>query len=78
MKNPSHPGDLIRTEIIEALGLNVSKAADVRRFAAPRSPTFSTAKPSGDWPFSHSKFDARRRRKAQSSSKCGQRFRSKS
>ena len=28
MKNPPHPGDLIRTEIIEALGLNVSKAAD--------------------------------------------------
>ena len=34
MKNPPHPGDLIRTEIIEALGLNVSKAAvilNVRR-----------------------------------------------
>ena len=29
MKNPPHPGDLIRTEIIEPLGLNVSKAADV-------------------------------------------------
>ena len=29
MKNPPHPGDLIKTEIIEALGLNVSKAADV-------------------------------------------------
>ena len=29
MKNPPHPGDLIRTEIIEALGLNVSKAAEV-------------------------------------------------
>src|SRR5258708_27384383 len=27
MKNPPHPGDLIKTEIIEALGLNVSKAA---------------------------------------------------
>jgi len=27
MKNPPHPGDLIRTEIIEALGLSVSKAA---------------------------------------------------
>jgi addiction module HigA family antidote len=27
MKNPPHPGDLIRTEVIEALGLNVSKAA---------------------------------------------------
>ena len=29
MKNPPHPGDLIRTEIIEALSLSVSKAADV-------------------------------------------------
>ena len=29
MKNPPHPGDLIKTEIIQALGLNVSKAADV-------------------------------------------------
>ena len=29
MKNPPHPGDLIKTEIIEALGLSVSKAADI-------------------------------------------------
>jgi addiction module HigA family antidote len=29
MKNPPHPGDLIRTEIIEALGLTVSRAAEV-------------------------------------------------
>ena len=29
MKNPPHPGDVIRTEIIEALGLTVSKAAGV-------------------------------------------------
>ena len=29
MKNPPHPGDLIRTEIIEALGLSVSKAAEI-------------------------------------------------
>jgi addiction module HigA family antidote len=29
MKSPPHPGDLIRTEIIEALGLTVSKAAEV-------------------------------------------------
>ncbi|MCX6598840.1 MAG: HigA family addiction module antitoxin [Acidobacteria bacterium] len=27
MKNPPHPGDLIRTEILDALELNVSKAA---------------------------------------------------
>jgi addiction module HigA family antidote len=29
MKNPPHPGDLIRTEIVDALGLTVSKAAEI-------------------------------------------------
>jgi len=29
MKNPPHPGGLIRTEIIEPLGLNVTKAAAI-------------------------------------------------
>jgi len=29
MKKPPHPGDLIRTEIIEPLGLSVSKAATI-------------------------------------------------
>ncbi|MGB7762369.1 MAG: HigA family addiction module antitoxin [Bryobacteraceae bacterium] len=29
MKSPPHPGDLIKTEIIEALGLNVSKASEI-------------------------------------------------
>ena len=29
MKNPPHPGDLIRSEIIEALGLSISKAASI-------------------------------------------------
>ena len=29
MKNPPHPGELIRSEVIEALGLNVSKAAEI-------------------------------------------------
>jgi addiction module HigA family antidote len=29
MNNPPHPGDLIRTEVIEALGLSVSKAAAI-------------------------------------------------
>ncbi len=29
MKNPPHPGELIKTEIIEALGLSVSRAAEV-------------------------------------------------
>lgn len=31
MKNPPHPGDLIRTEIIEPLGLSVSKAGEILR-----------------------------------------------
>jgi antitoxin HigA-1 len=31
MKNPPHPGELIRTEVIEPLGLNVSKAAGILR-----------------------------------------------
>jgi addiction module HigA family antidote len=29
MKNPPHPGYLIKTEIVEALGLNVSQAAGI-------------------------------------------------
>jgi addiction module HigA family antidote len=29
MKSPPHPGELIRTEIIEALGLSVSRAAEI-------------------------------------------------
>jgi addiction module HigA family antidote len=29
MKNPPHPGSLIKTEIIEALGLSVTKAAEI-------------------------------------------------
>ena len=29
MKNPPHPGELIRTEVIEALGLSLSKAAEI-------------------------------------------------
>ena len=29
MKNPPHPGDLIKTEVIEALGLSVTKAAAI-------------------------------------------------
>jgi addiction module HigA family antidote len=29
MKNPPHPGDLIKTEVIEALGLSVTKAAKI-------------------------------------------------
>jgi antitoxin HigA-1 len=29
MKKPPHPGDLIRSEVIDALGLSVSKAAEI-------------------------------------------------
>ena len=29
MKNPPHPGSLIKTEVIAALGLSVSKAAEI-------------------------------------------------
>ena len=29
MKNPPHPGDLIRTEVIEVLDLSVTKAAEI-------------------------------------------------
>jgi addiction module HigA family antidote len=29
MKNPPHPGDLIRTEILDALGLTVKKSAEI-------------------------------------------------
>jgi antitoxin HigA-1 len=29
MKNPPHPGSLIKTEIIEALGLSVTRAAEI-------------------------------------------------
>lgn len=29
MKNPPHPGSLIKTEVIGALGLSVSKAAEI-------------------------------------------------
>lgn len=29
MKNPPHPGDLIKTEVLEALGLGVSRAAEI-------------------------------------------------
>ncbi len=29
MKHPPHPGDLIRTEVIEAMGLSVTRAAEV-------------------------------------------------
>jgi antitoxin HigA-1 len=35
MKNPPHPGDFIRTEIIEAAGLTVTAAAAALRVSRP-------------------------------------------
>ena len=29
LKNPPHPGDLIKTKIVDALGLNISQAAKI-------------------------------------------------
>lgn len=29
MKNPPHPGELIKTEVLDPLGLNVSRAAEI-------------------------------------------------
>ncbi|MEX2262525.1 MAG: HigA family addiction module antitoxin [Bryobacteraceae bacterium] len=35
MPNPPHPGDFIRTEIIEPLGLSVTAAAEVLQVSRP-------------------------------------------
>ncbi len=35
MKNPPHPGDFIRTEIVEAAGLTVTAAARALRVSRP-------------------------------------------
>jgi addiction module HigA family antidote len=35
MKNPPHPGDFVRTEIIEAVGLTVTAAAIALRVSRP-------------------------------------------
>jgi addiction module HigA family antidote len=35
IKNPSHPGDFIRTEIVEAAGLTVTAAARALRVSRP-------------------------------------------
>src|SRR3989441_4333571 len=35
MKNPPHPGDFIRTEIIEPAGLSVTAAAEVLQVSRP-------------------------------------------
>ena len=35
MKNPPHPGDLIRTEVIESLNLSLTKAAKLLKVSRP-------------------------------------------
>jgi addiction module HigA family antidote len=35
IKNPPHPGDFVRTEIIEAAGLTVTAAAEALRVSRP-------------------------------------------
>lgn len=35
LKNPPHPGDFIRTEIVEAAGLTVTAAAEALRVSRP-------------------------------------------
>ena len=52
MKNPPHPGDFIRTEIIEAAGLTVTAAAKALRVSRPTSSSFSMVRPisQGIWP----------------------------
>ena len=45
MKNPPHPGDFIRTEIIEPAGLSVTAAAAALQFPALPYPVCLTARP---------------------------------
>ena len=51
MKNPPHPGDFIRTEIIEPAGLSVTAAAAALQVPALPCPACSTARPTcpGIW-----------------------------
>ena len=39
MKNRPHPGDLVKTEIVEALGLSVSRAAEILKARPTRTNT---------------------------------------
>lgn len=38
LASPSHPGQFIRGEIIEPLGLSITQAAKVERYQAPDAP----------------------------------------
>ena len=45
MLNPPHPGEFVKTEIIEPLGLTVAAAASVLGVSRPTLSTFLTAAP---------------------------------
>jgi len=51
MRNPPHPGDFIRTEIIEPAGLSVTAAAAALRWPGLRCRACLTARPTfpGTW-----------------------------
>jgi addiction module HigA family antidote len=44
MKNPPHPGDFIKTEIIEPHGLSVTSAANLLKVSRPTLSTLLNAK----------------------------------
>ena len=44
IKNPPHPGDFIRTEIVEAYGLTVTAAAQALRVSRPALSSLLNAK----------------------------------
>ena len=44
MKNPSHPGDFIRTEIIQPAGLSITAAAAALRVSRPALSTLLNGK----------------------------------
>ena len=49
MKNPPHPGDFIRTEIIQPSGLSVTAAAEALRRAAAEGPLITVTPHLGNW-----------------------------
>jgi addiction module HigA family antidote len=57
MKNPPHPGDFIRTEIIEPAGLSVTAAAAALRISRPALSSLLNGKAdlSGEWRYASRK-----------------------
>jgi hypothetical protein len=59
MKNPPHPGDFIRTEIIKPAGLSVTAAAAALQVSRPYPACLTATLTSlGIWPFVSRKFSA--------------------